>query len=114
MKAIFVATNKEPFVIEFEDRLQNYQALVDGRIEVLHLKTEGARTIDLIFNEECKFEFSEVNKWIVFPGGERDYLSGNILCVAADEETGEFDSLTDDEVEFYLKELSKDKLTITY
>lgn len=114
MKTIFVGTGREPFVLEFEDELQNLQALVGGRIEVLHFHTEGTRTIDLIFNEEYRFLFDEVNRWIVYPGGEKDFISGNIIVVAADEETGEFDSLTDDEVKFYLEELSKDTLTFTY
>ena len=103
MKTIFVGTGRKPFVMVFEDELNNLQALVGGRIEVLHFHTEGTRTIDLVFNEECKFLFDEVN----------NYISGNIIIVAADEETGEFDSLTDDEVKFYLKEFEKDTLTIS-
>lgn len=114
MKTIFVGTGKEPFVMEFEDELQNLQALVGGRIEVLSIRSGEERSIDLIFNEECKFLFEEVNKWLVFPNKSKDYISGNIICLAADETTGEFDSLTDDEVKFYLEELSKDKVTVTY
>lgn len=114
MKTIFVGTGKEPFILEFEDELNNFQSLVGGRIEVLHYRTKGTRTIDLVFNEEYRFLYDEVNKWIVYPGGEKDFINGNIILIAADEETGEFDSLTDDEVKFYLEELSKDTLTITY
>ena len=110
MKGIFLGTGKEPFTIEFDDELNNLQALVGGRIEVLSIKEKGDRSIDLIFNEECKFLFEEVNKWYVWPTGHYDYLSGNIICVAADETTGEFDSLTDEEVEYYLTFLSDDKL----
>ena len=95
MRTIFVGTDRKPFVMEFEDELQNFQSLVGGRIEVLHFHTEGSRTIDLIFNEEYRFLFDEVNRWIVYPGGEKD-------------------SLTDDEVKFYLKEFEKDTLTITH
>lgn len=114
MKAIFLGTGKKPFVIEFEDELQNYQALVGGRIEVLHLHTEGTRTIDLIFNEEYRFLFHEVNKYILYKGGASDIITGNIVVVAANEETGEFESLTEDEVKLYLEELKNDRLTITY
>lgn len=113
MKTIFVGTGRKPFVMVFEDELNNLQALVGGRIEVLHFHTEGTRTIDLVFNEECKFLFDEVNKRIFYSSGYKDYISGNIVIVAADEETGEFDSLTDDEVKFYLKEFEKDTLTIS-
>lgn len=110
MKGIFLGTNKEPFVIEFEDTLDNLQALVGGRIEVLSIKSEGDRSIDLIFNEECKFLFEEVNKFLVFKNGQYDYLSGNIICVAADEATGEFTSLTNEEIEYYMTYLLDDKL----
>ena len=101
MKSIFVAPGSEPFVIEFEDTLENLQAFVGGRIEVLSIKTdeENYRSIDLIFNEECKFIFDEVNKFLVYLGTDFiDDLRGNIICVAADEKTGEFTSLTDEEI----------------
>lgn len=110
MKGIFVGTNKEPFIIEFDDTLNNLQALVCGRIEVISIKTTENRSIDLIFNEECKFLYEEVNKYIIFNNGNYDYLSGNILCVAADETTGEFDSLTEEEIEYYMTFLLDDKL----
>ena len=113
MKTIFVGTGRKPFVIEFEDELNNLQALVGGRIEVLHFHTEGTRTIDLVFNEEYRFIFDEANRRLVYLGGEEDYIAGNIVIVAADEETGEFCGLTDDEVKFYLKEFAKDTLTIS-
>ncbi len=114
MKTIFIGAGRKPFVMEFEDELNNLQALVGGRIEVLHFHTEGTRTIDLIFNEEYRFLFDEVNRYIVYLGGEKDYIAGNIVVVAADETTGEFDSLTDDEVKFYLKEFEKDTLTFSF
>jgi hypothetical protein len=110
MKGIFVGTGKEPFTIEFEDTLNNLQALVGGRIEVLSIKEVGDRSIDLIFNEECKFLYEEVNKFYVWPSGHYDYLSGNIIVLAADESTGEFCSLTDEEVEYYLTFMLDDKL----
>lgn len=113
MKTIFVGTGRKPFVLELEDELQNLQALVGGRIEVLHFHTEGTRTIDLIFNEEYRFLYDEVNRWIVYPGGEKDYIAGNIIISAADEETGEFVDLSDEEIKLYLKEFEKDTLTFS-
>ena len=110
LKGIFIGTGKEPFIIEFEDKLNNLQALVGGRIEVLSIKEKEDRSIDLIFNEECKFLFEEVNKFLIFKNGQYDYLSGNIICIAADETTGEFTSLTDEELEYYMTYLLDDKL----
>lgn len=114
MRGIFVGTGREPFEINFEDTLENLQSLVDGRIEVLSIKTDekNYRSIDLIFNEECKFLFNEVNKIIVYSTGFMDDLRGNIICVAADESTGEFTSLTDEELAYYLTFLKDDKLFI--
>ena len=110
MKGIFIGTGREPFIIDFEDELNNLQALVGGNIEVLSIKEKGNRSIDFIFNEECKFLFQEVNKFYIFPNGFYDYLSGNIICVAANLETGEFESLTDEEIEYYMTFLLDDKL----
>lgn len=110
MKGIFIGTGREPFIIDFEDELNNLQALVSGNIEVLSIKEKGNRSIDLIFNEECKFLFQEVNKFYIFPNGLYDYLSGNIICVAANLETGEFESLTQEEIEYYMTFFLDDKL----
>lgn len=110
MKGIFIGTGREPFIIDFEDELNNLQALVGGNIEVLSIKEKGNRSIDLIFNEECKFLFQEVNKFYIFPNGLYDYLSGNIICVAANLETGEFESLTQEEIEYYMTFFLDDKL----
>ena len=103
LKGFLLETNQEPKIIEIEDTLENLQQLVDGRIEVLSIKTdeEKCRSIDFIFNEECKFIFQEVNKFLVYPTGFFDYLSGNIFVVAADESTGEFVSLSEEEIEYY-------------
>jgi hypothetical protein len=112
MRGIFVNSGKEPFEIQFEDTLENLQSLVDGRIEVfsIHYDEEKERSIDLIFNEEGKFLYSEVNKYLVFSTGYVDDIRGPIICIAADETTGEFDSLTDEEMEIYLTMLKDDKL----
>ena len=52
MKLIFVGTDKEPFVLDMEDELNNFQSLVGGLIEVYTIKTNNNRSIDFIFNEE--------------------------------------------------------------
>ena len=114
MKAIFVAPNMEPFVVEFEHKLESLQSLVGGYIDMLSIKSANNRSIDIVFNDECKFLFEDVNKWIVYSSGEKDYLSGNLLLVAVDETTGEMDSLTDEEIGVWIKELSKNYLTVTY
>ena len=112
MKGIFVGTNKEPFAVEFEDTLNNLQALVSGRIEVFTIKTEKSRSIDFIFNEEYEYLFEEINRTIICKDGYMIHIKGNIVVVAANEETGEFESLTEDEINYYLTFMLDDKLFI--
>lgn len=114
LRAIMVATNKEPFVIEIEDSLNNLQSLVNGRIEVFSIKTDekNYRSLDFIFNEEYEFLYDEVNKTVICKNGYVVNIKGNILLVAADESTGEFVSLTDEEIDYYKTFLLDDKLFI--
>ena len=110
LKGILVETGKEPKVVEIEDTLQNLQQLVEGRIEVLSIRNDGNRSIDFIFNEECKFLYEDVNKFLIYSNGYYDYLAGNIFVIAADETTGEFVSLTDEEIEYYQTYMLDDAL----
>ena len=115
MKAIFVGTNREPFVIEFEGKLEHYQALVEGRIEKITISEneKTMRSIDLMFNEEFLFLFETINRTLIFENGYAIGIRGNILCLAADESTGEYVDLTDEEIKHYISFLKNDKLTIT-
>lgn len=110
MKVLFLGTGYNPFIMEVEDELQNLQSLVGGRIEVMTIHTKDNRSIDFIFNEEGKFLFETPNKMVIFKDGFFDYIMGNIIVVAADEETGEFTSLTDEEIWWYMNFLQDDKL----
>jgi hypothetical protein len=98
--------------MEVEDELQNLQSLVGGRIEVMSIHTKDNRSIDFIFNEEGKFLFEKPNKLLLFKNGLFDAILGNIIVVAADEETGEFTSLTDEEIEEYSTFLLDDILLL--
>ena len=112
MKLIFVGTDKEPFVIDMEDELNNFQSLVGGLIEVYTIKTNNNRSIDFIFNEEYEYLFNEINKTVITKEGYVINVKGNILVVATNETTGEFESLTEEELKFYLTFLLDDKLFI--
>lgn len=112
MKLIFVGTDKEPFVLDMEDELNNFQSLVGGLIEVYTIKTNNNRSIDFIFNEEYEYLFNEINKTVITKEGYVINVKGNILVVATDETTGEFESLTEEELKFYLTFLLDDKLFI--
>ena len=112
MKLIFVGTDKEPFVLDMEDELNNFQSLVGGLIEVYTIKTNNNRSIDFIFNEEYEYLFNEINKTVITKEGYVINVKGNILVVATNETTGEFESLTEEELKFYLTFLLDDKLFI--
>lgn len=101
MKAIFVGIDRYPFEFEMEDNLNNYQSLVGGNIEVLSIKERNDRSIDIIFNEEGKLINLPLNRNIVFGDGYVEPIMGNIIIVAADLRTGDFVSLTDEEVNWY-------------
>ena len=101
MKALFVGIDKYPFEIEMEDNLNNYQSLVGGNIEVLSIKERDSRSIDIIFNEEGKLINLPLNRNIVFPDGYVEPIMGNIIIVAANLNTGDFESLTDEEINWY-------------
>lgn len=103
MKTLFLVEDKLPFELEFEDNLNNLQALVGGHIEVLSIHTEGYRSIDLIFNEEGKFLFDSSNLLLVYDGKVVDDIRGNVIIVGANENTGDFESLTDEEIKKYME-----------
>lgn len=110
IKALFIGTGrKKPFVIEFEDKLENLQSLVGGYIEVFTLcsKENSEREIVLIFNEEGKFLFSKPNRTLVFSNGMFDPIMGNIIVVASDVGVEDFDSLTDEEINYYMDYFSQ-------
>lgn len=113
MNGIFVGTGREPFVIEFEDELQNYQALVGGRIDSMTIKEDEKRSVDLVFNDDFLYLFEEVNRTVIFKNGNYVKIKGNFLCVIADEETGDYVDMTDEEVTKYLSFLKDEKLLIS-
>lgn len=90
MKVIYFEVGKKARTLEVEDRLEEYQKLVGGYIEVFPL-TDG---LLLICNEEGKLRGLPFNRVMK---GER--IVGDFFLCRADEE--DFASVTDSDIEKY-------------
>lgn len=89
IRILFKKPNEQPKEMYVADELENYQELLEGYMETVHLNGR----VWILCNEEGKFINLEPN----IPYG-RDILVGNIIFVASDEE-GDFTDLTDEEIE---------------
>jgi hypothetical protein len=95
---VLVPVDGEPRVVEVSDGLEGLQALVGGRVEnFARMRLSRARTIDLWCHEDFLFEGFPPNRLVEVPGYDPTPIFGPIVATAADEETGESYSLTDEE-----------------
>ena len=92
MKALFKKPNMEAEVIELKDELSEYQELVCGGIECVHMSNN--RDLIMIVNDEGKLIGLDDN---IKYG--TDTLNGNILVVGDDYENESFRGLTDIEIQ---------------
>ena len=74
------------------------QRLVEGNFEMPYLFDD----VDIVVNEEGKFNGSEPNRLLYYKGQLIDILFGNILIVDANDE-GETISLSQDKINKYMK-----------
>jgi hypothetical protein len=98
IKGIIVRPGKTPEVIEFMEGYRELQRLVEGNFEMPYLFDD----VDIVVNEEGKFNGSEPNRLLYYKGQLIDILFGNILIVDANDE-GETISLSQDKINKYMK-----------
>ncbi len=98
IKGIIVRPGKTPEVIEFKEGYRELQRLVEGNFEMPYLFDD----VDVVVNEEGKFNGSEPNRLLYYNGQLIDILFGNILIVDANDE-GETISLSRDKINKYMK-----------
>ena len=98
IKGIIVRPGKTPEVIEFMEGYRELQRLVEGNFEMPYLFDD----VDIVVNEEGKFNGSEPNRLLYYKGQLIDILFGNILIVDANDE-GETISLSRDKINKYMK-----------
>lgn len=108
IKGLIVRPGKKPEVIEFEKGYRNLQKLVEGNFEMPYLFDD----VDIVINEEGKFNGSLPNKYLYYNNKLVDILFGNIVIVGSDEE-GETISLSEDKIKKYSEILSSDMVFLS-
>ena len=105
IKGIIVRPGKTPEVIEFPEGYKELQRLVEGNFEMPYLFDD----VDIVVNEEGKFNGSDPNRLLYYNGQLIDILFGNILIVDANDE-GETISLSEDKISKYMKIFSNEAI----
>lgn len=93
VSVIFKKPYENPIEMQVEDKLSNWQQLVEGYIEVIRFNGR----IYIVLNEEGKLQQLPLNMPFY-----NDILVGNLVFVATNDE-GEFVSLTEEEKNEVLK-----------
>ena len=98
IRVLKVEPDKYPEVITIKNELEDMQAIVGGWIEVCPI----AEDVAIVCNEEGKINGLELNRPIYNANGEIiDIIAGTFFVAGDDYSTGEFVSLTDEQIEKY-------------
>ncbi len=103
IRGILVKPGCLPEVVEMKKGYRELQKMVEGNFEMPYLFDD----VDVVINEEGKFNGSEPNRLLFHEGKLLDILFGNILLVDSDEE-GETVSLSEDKIAKYLQIFSRE------
>lgn len=103
IRGVYVEVGKEPRVIEFEDTLEEKQRLVGGYIQMVCPRLHDDTAV-VICNEEGKLLCLEPNRELFDEFG-RIYavLRGNFFIIDAPIDSDEFGSLSDEQIDKYIK-----------
>ena len=100
IKVLVVKPEQAPTIAEYENRLETWQQLVGGYIELFYPFEED---VAILCNEEGKIDGLPLNRAVKDANGEiLDIIAGTFAVVGLDDEDG-FRSLTDEELEKYSK-----------
>ena len=105
IKGILIRPGNVPEVIEFKEGYKELQRLVEGYFEMPALFDD----VDVVLNEEGKFNGSDPNRLLYYKGQLIDILFGNIVIVDANEE-GETISLSEEKINKYMKIFSNEAI----
>ena len=105
IKGILIRHGNVPEVIEFKEGYKELQRLVEGDFEMPALFDD----VDVVLNEEGKFNGSDPNRLLYYKGQLIDILFGNIVIVDANEE-GETISLSEEKINKYMKIFSNEAI----
>lgn len=105
IKGILIKPGNVPEVIEFKEGYKELQRLVEGNFEMPALFDD----VDVVLNEDGKFNGSDPNRLLYYKGQLIDILFGNIVIVDANEE-GETISLSEEKINKYMKIFSNEAI----
>ena len=100
IKVLKVEPDKAPELIEMKNELEAMQSIVGGYIEVFPL----ADGVTIVCNEEGKICGMEPNRPIYHDGKIFEIICGTFFIAGDDLSTGEFVSLTDEQIAQYEKQ----------
>lgn len=106
LKVLLVEPNKLPRELEIDNTLEAKQELVKGYIECVYLPKDS--NVLLICNEERKINGMDFNRDIGF-----DIIAGPFFIVGDDKESGDFKSLTEEQILKYKKIFGKESIVRT-
>lgn len=110
IKVVIVEPEKNPYSKEIYNTLEAKQEIVGGLIQCVPSYFSNDISYDFIMNDEGKLMGLPLNRFI---WDKQDLVAGNLIIAKADEETGEFVSLTEDEVSFIKERIEKDCPKVT-
>ena len=82
IRGILVKPEQQPQVIEFSNGYRELQKLVEGIFEMPSIFPD----VDVVINEEGKFNGSLPNRYLFYNGQLVDIIFGNMLIVDSDSE----------------------------
>ena len=105
LRVLLIPYNKEPEVIEIDNKLEAMQALVGGLIQAVHVESDGddGAGVDVWCNEEFLMLYPEQRNRMVITAGEIGYplwIHGPFYVARTDDD-GNTLSLTDADIKKY-------------
>ena len=107
MKVLVVEPNREPYVLEIDNTLEEMQKLVGGYIQAVYPFVEE---IALICNEEGKLMNLPFNRLLTDTETNLpyDFVCGTFFLCACPSESEDFEGLNDEQIKRYIKLYSMD------
>ena len=106
MRIIIVEGSKKPYEAELEHDLESMRRRVGGDIEAVY--EPGGRDAALICNDEGKLLGLPLNRALRDEKGEiYDVIAGTFFICGAPPDSENFTSLTDEQVDYWLKRFAK-------
>ena len=106
MRIVIVEQGRKPYETELERDLESMQHCVGGTIEAVY--EPGGRDAALICNDEGKLLGLPLNRALRDEKGEiYDVIAGSFFVCGAPPDSESFTSLTDEQVDYWLKRFAK-------